>query len=84
MAQSTVAGVRGGVTLPMELHLDPVIPVRMNDSARRANHDSGLLAMHSWTRPHFHNSPVWRTGANGVNAVPVQRPFARTGADGMA
>lgn len=76
------AAVAGRAALPVELHLDAVIAVRVDDRARRADHDRGLLPAHRRTRMHDGAAAILRAVAirpacgDGVDPVAVQGPVS--------
>ena len=75
------AAVALRAALPVELHLDAVVAVRVDDGASRAHHDGGLLALYPGPRwMGFRTGAVRRAGADRIDAVAVQGPLA----DGLA
>ena len=64
--------------LPVELHLDPMVPVGVDHGAGRAHHDGGLLATYGRARPEDMAVPIdtgaaeGNAGQDGFDPVAVQ------------
>ncbi len=70
------------ISLPVKLHLDAMVPVRVNDGAWRTDYDGSLLPQHRRPRMYSHPMPVNIAAAirdlptNCINAVPVERTLS--------